>query len=127
MRDDQYKTLQDLSTKLADVVIFDADPDNWVGAMRPAKDLTRDERGDAYWCRRIATSSLSVLMRVQSAIGIVQHQAKNGLNPVDVPDVEDDLDKEVAAAEKEAARFLKTLTNREELKDKFVASASGKT
>lgn len=126
MRDDQYGKLQDLATKIADVVIHDADPDNWIAVNVPAKDLSREERGDAYWCRRLATSSLSVLMKVTSVLGQIQHQAKNGLNPVEPGDEADDLDQEIKDAEKEAGRLLKQLTSREALKAKFDKSVAGK-
>lgn len=126
MRDDQYGKLQDLATKIADVVIHDADPDNWIAVNVPAKDLSREERGDAYWCRRLATSSLSVLMKVTSVLGQIKHQEKNGLNPVESDDEADDLDQEIKDAEREAGRLLKQLTSREALKAKFDKSVAGK-
>jgi hypothetical protein len=124
MREDQYQKLQDLATKIADVAIHDADPDNWIGAMQPAKDLTREQRGDAYWCRKLAVSSLSVLVRVTSVVGQIQRNANAGTTPVD--DGDDDLDGDIAAAEKEATALLKQLTRREAKKDKFVKAISGK-
>ena len=126
MRDDQYSKLQDLATKITDVVIHDADPDNWIGTGIPAKDLTREQRGDAYWSRRLASSSLSVLMRVTSVLGQMQNQASRGITPVESSEEKDDLDAEIKAAEKEAGKLLKTLTSREALKAKFDKSIQGK-
>lgn len=112
MRLDQYHRLQALAEELADVVINDADPKVWVGHGKKPNELTQQERGDAYWCRKMAVSSISVLTRVETLIG--QAQERGGVDPAATPDPGQDeqqahLDKEIAAAEKEAARLLSEL------------------
>lgn len=121
MTPDQFEKLNALSEKLTDVLLFDADPENWVGVGIPASQLSREERGDAYWCRKVATASVSVLLRVNSIIDDRLSRTK--------PHQEDeaDLDKEIAAAEKEALKLLDRLHKREvERKDFVEASISGR-
>jgi hypothetical protein len=118
MKPEQIDKLKALSERLTDVLLFDADPENWVGVGIPASQLSREERGDAYWCRRVATASVSVLMRVESLIADV------GAKHPAFGDDEGDLDTEIAKAEKEAARLLKRLNNRESDRKAFVEAAT---
>ena len=121
MRDDQYLRLQTLSEKLADVCLFDADPDNWVGAGIAAKALTKEERGDAYWCRKVAASSLSVLGRVEHLIFDITGQWRPD-DPAAQPAL---LDDEIRRAELEGERLLKKLHDRSR-KTKFDERVHGK-
>lgn len=109
MRDDQYVRLKALTEKLADAVIDEADPDNWTGNGKKPADLTRDERGDRYWCKKNCAATLSVLMRIYSVAGMVE---RAGGAPSEVPAGaagETDLDREVSAAEREAQAILKRI------------------
>lgn len=108
MRQDQYLRLQELTEAIADVVIHDADPKHWIGQGKRPGELTKEQRGDAYWCRKIAISSISVLTRVESLIGQVQ-AAGAGTTPTQDGGADDPLDAEVEAAEKEAAKLLADL------------------
>lgn len=108
MRDDQYVKLKALSEKLTDVVLAEADPALWNGYGKPLVDLTRDERGDAYWCKKNAAATLSVLMRVHNLVGVIERGALSEPPPEGAAG-ETDLDKEVAAAEREAKVILKKL------------------
>jgi hypothetical protein len=100
MRKDQYLKLRMLSEKIADVAIFDADPDNWVGAGKAAKSLSKTQRGNAYWCRKVALGTISVLMRVEALA------ATAGFNAA-MNDGEDlSLSEEIANAEAAAAKWL---------------------
>ncbi|MDV0787706.1 hypothetical protein VC623_24330, partial [Citrobacter amalonaticus] len=66
-----YKTrLTALSNKLTDVVLEEADPDNWPGAGKKPSELTKDERGDRYWNKKNAAASLTLLIKVHSLIGM---------------------------------------------------------
>lgn len=61
MRPDQLQQLQDLSERLADVFLLEADPDNWSGAGKLPVDMTKDERGDRHWDRKGAMGTGGVL------------------------------------------------------------------
>lgn len=124
MRQDQYERLQELGTKIADVALFDADPENWIGANVPAKDLTKEQRGDAYWCRKLAVSSLSVLMRVQSVIGHLELSGAGSKPPEEVES--DGLEADIRDAEQQATQLLDSLTKRPAQQAKFVERATGK-
>jgi hypothetical protein len=112
MKAEQYLKLQDLSERLTDVVISDADPENWIGnGINPSK-LTQVERGDAYWCRKMAVASLAVLTRVATLVEIIQNQSKKGSGAAEVTDDDRELDAAVASAEKEAGTLLDKLQSR---------------
>lgn len=109
MRDDQYAKLKGLAEKLADTVIGEADPDTWTGNGKKPADLTRDERGDRYWCKKNCAATLSVLMRIYSVAGMVERAAFGAPQLPAGPAGETDLDREVSAAEREAQAILKRL------------------
>ena len=108
MRDDQYSKLKALSEKLTDVVLTEANPEHWNGRDKPLEELTRNERGDRYWCKRNAAATLSVLMRIYTVTGMVERAGSRA--PAELPDAGDsDLDKEVRSAEREAKAILNKL------------------
>lgn len=112
MRQDQFERLQALSDKLTDVVLTDADPAGWVGNGKLPKDLTQQERGDAYWCRKMAVATLSVLNRVAVLTDIVREQSNAGNGAAKVSADAETLDAEIKAAEKDAAKLLDKLQRR---------------
>lgn len=126
MTPEQYLRLQELSAKLTDTVLFDADPDNWIGKGIAPKDLSQQQRGDAYWCRKLAVSSLSVLTRVAGLTDLIQKQRNAGNGAAVVTDEESTLDAEINAAEKEAAKLLDKL-NRRSKKGEFDKRVHGKS
>ncbi len=97
MRDDQKKRLADLSEKLAEVVLTDADPDNWTGNGQAPADLSKADRGDAVWCRKLALSSLSVLASV------VRLQTEQ---PALTPEDDDNVEADITKSENDAKRLL---------------------
>lgn len=99
MREDQFRRLTDLSEKLTETVLRDADPDNWIGHGKTAAEMSKDERGDAVWCRKLAVQSLTVLGRVQH---LLQNERDRGGRAPEEPDPEE----EIRRAEQEAARLL---------------------
>lgn len=103
MRQDQYERLQALSEKLVDVFADEAEPANWSGAGLLPKDMAREDRGDRYWCKRNAAATMVLVLRVETLIGQQQGQPTA---PAQTDDGEADLDKEVAAAERDAERLL---------------------
>jgi len=100
MKPDQITRLQLLSENLADVVIDEADPINWPGAGKTLADITKDERGDRYWCKKNAAATMTLLVKVMSITGHVQ----GGTTPKG--ESEDDLEKVAAQAERDAMAML---------------------
>jgi hypothetical protein len=114
VRADQYEKMKALAERLADAVIEEADPDNWSGKGKNPADLTREERGDRYWCKKNAAATLSVLMRVSNVTGVLERTLFGTGTPADPEkpageEGETDLDREVNAAEKDARRLLAKL------------------
>ncbi len=124
MRQDQFERLLVLQEKIGDVVLVDANPENWTGNGALPKDLTKAERGDAYWCRKQAMATLSLLMRVVTLTGQLQHA--NAPPPPAAGQTPDEsvglLDKEIADAEAEAGKLLDRVS-RAAAKGAFVARA----
>lgn len=106
MRQDQFEKLQTLSESLTEVFIGEADPEKWPGVGIEPGSMDQQTRGDRYWCKKNAVATLSLVVRIQSLSGMIRNQAANGLPPPEAPDQTSELDKEVAAAEREAARLL---------------------
>lgn len=112
MRDDQLKRLEAIQEKMVDALVVEMDPDFWPGAFddkgdrkNPAE-LTKDERGDRYWCKKNAAATLTLITKVES----LQHFRNRYMtNPAPEETVEDDnadMDKEISRHEKEAERLL---------------------
>lgn len=98
MRPDQLQRLADLSEKLADVALEECDPEEWSGAGRAVRDLTQQERGDRFWCKKNAAATLSLLQRVE------QIRATPDSKPEEPAGV--DVDHEISQAERRAADLL---------------------
>lgn len=110
MREDQYNKLADLQEKLCDVILYEADPDNWPGSGKPLKDLSQGERGDRYWSKKNAAATLTLLNKVVS-IG-TRTNLDTGGNKDDKPEDDIDLDRQMRKAEQEAAKILKRFQER---------------
>jgi hypothetical protein len=102
MREDQIQRLNDLGEKLADAVLRDADPENWIAGDKVPREMTTQERGDAHWCRKIAAGSYMLLERTLSLVERVKNPGREN----DSGTSQADLDLEIAAAEKRAAQVL---------------------
>lgn len=118
MRQDQFERLQDLAERLTDQALSDSNPDTWSAAGKTSAEMTKDERGDAYWSRKMAVSTLSVLTKVVNLVGVAQLQSAAGAGAAAVTEGESDLDREVKAAEAEANKLLDKL-NRQQSKAAF--------
>lgn len=105
MRQEQLERLQELEEKLADVVLMECDPDLWPGSGVRPRELTQQERGDRYWCKKNAAATFALLQRTASLLTDAS-RPKGGEHGDD-----EDLDREVAKAEKEAAQILKKFTS----------------
>lgn len=96
MRPDQIQRLKDLTEKLADRFLIEADPDEWPGAGQGPADLSQQERGDAYWCKKNAMATGGVLRYTLDLTKT--HQAAP-----ESPEQDSDLDNKIRDAEKRAA------------------------
>jgi len=103
MRDDQRKQLEGLSESLTDVVLEECDTKTWPGDGKPLDEMTQEERGDRFWCKKNAAATLTLLTKVHSVLDRIQQP------PKDFDDAED-LDKEINTAMREAEKRLKDLT-----------------
>lgn len=100
MRPDQRERLEILRDRLLDTALLDADPSNWIGSGKVAVDMTQKERGDAYWCRKLAAASIALLTKVNNLV--VTHTATTA----GTGKCEDELDEEVAQAERQAMALM---------------------
>jgi hypothetical protein len=100
MRADQLQRMADLSEKLADVVLDEANPETWPAPGVSVGDMTKEERGDRYWCKKNAAASLALLMKVEQVRS--DWRTRDPDNPAD----DFNVDKTIDAAEREAAKLL---------------------
>lgn len=100
MRPDQLQRLRDLSEKLADVVLIEADPDEWPGAGRGPADLDQQTRGDRYWAKKNAAATFALLARAQE----IADKSGGGSPPPDA-----DVEKDISRYEREAAKALERM------------------
>lgn len=105
MRDDQIVRLQALTERLGEVVISEIDPHNWPGADKLPGDLTQQERGDRYWCKKNAAATMTLLLKTVNIAGILN---RNKPAP-DAGAAIDELDGELAAAEREAQAIIERI------------------
>lgn len=105
MRDDQIVRLQALTERLGEVVINEIDPHNWPGADKLPGDLTQQERGDRYWCKKNAAATMTLLLKTVNIAGILNRQK----TPPDDGAAIDELDGELAAAEREAQAIIERM------------------
>lgn len=108
MRADQYEKLQALQEKLVDVFLMEADSDNWPGANLTSANMNQQTRGDRYWSKKNAVATGGLIQRVSNLTHKIEmaNADTGGGGADEVRDEESDLDKQVAAAEKEGKRLL---------------------
>lgn len=108
MTPDQLNRLESLRNRLVERALSDADPSNWVAGEKALKDMTRDERGDAKWCRGVAINTVSLTLQVQR---LLENPVAGGAVVPDGPDKapeQDPVAAEVARFEAAAAEVLAT-------------------
>lgn len=98
--------LDALAERLTDVVLDEANPDNWSGGNKQMAKLTKDERGSRYWDKKNAAATLTVLVKVHSLIDL--NARTNGGKAIKQAEDEEaeDLAKQINAAEKEAMKII---------------------
>lgn len=115
MRPDQLPRLEGLRDRLIERALVDADPLQWVAGDKAPKDMTRDERGDAKWCRSLATSTVALAMQVQR---LLQNPTAGGALAPDKPvDEEAGVEAEIGRFEQAAAAVLAKHRRRVRAKD----------
>jgi len=100
MEPEQRERLADVMGRLTEVALRDADPDSWTAPGKTLKAMTKEERGDAAWCRKTACMTVSLLLQFQRL-----HQQATQEAPAP-GDVAPSLDEELAAAEAKARELL---------------------
>lgn len=107
MRLDQFQKLQERGEELVDVFLFESDPKAWPGAGILPANMDKETRGNAYWVKKNAVATLACAQRIFTLVQVIRERSAPDLPTAgDAPEVDDSLDKEVAAAEAEAARLL---------------------
>lgn len=109
MRQDQFEKLQQLEEKLLDVFIGEADPDSWPGKGLKIGAMDAQTRGDLYWVRKTAASVLMLHSKVANTISATQAFGAGTTPAAAGDDGEQQLDSEIASAEREAAKLLDQL------------------
>src|SRR3546814_11479219 len=71
MREDQYTRLLDLEEKLTEQFLAEADPVNWSADGLTPKDMSKDQRGDRYWCKKNAVATIALTIRIGSLVGAI--------------------------------------------------------
>jgi hypothetical protein len=106
MRPDQLARLKDIESRMIDVLIEEADPDNWSGAGLRLADMDGDVRGQRFWCKKNAASTIVVL----SGVGKLKENTKEALgrdafNPTQ-------METQILKAEREASAALARMQER---------------
>lgn len=109
-QNDYLTRLTSLSDKLLNVAIEECNPDNWQSANKRIKDLTVEERGNRYWDKKNAAGSLTILIKVQSLIGMQGRQKPGEQSKGAGKD--DDVEGQIKKAEKEVEKILDRVLNK---------------
>ncbi len=117
MRQDQFDRLLSRQEQLMELFLEESDPATWSGAGIAPAAMDKATRGDRYWCKKNAVASLSLVQRIGALVVAVRQQPEDppgGAGPAGgAPLGEDDeLDAEVAAAERDAERLLKRVQSK---------------
>jgi hypothetical protein len=124
MRPDQITRLQELTEKLADRFLLEADPAEWPGEGKAPADCTQQERGDAYWCKKNAMATGGVLRFTMDVLA-KQAPEPDGKTPPD-PAKESDLDRQVREAERRSAQLVEEAVAKAKRKPEFDKRVLGK-
>jgi hypothetical protein len=118
VRADQLERLTALEESLIDVYLDEADPQNWPGVGTMGEHMSKEERGDRYWCKKNAVATVALAHETRKLIA--NDKSALGRDPYS----DHELDKKIGAAEKRAreaidrARHVAT-------KNEFIKRATG--
>lgn len=105
MRADQIEMLKDLSERLADVLLMEADPSVWSGAGILPMDLTKEQRGNRKWDKGNAMATGGVLRYV---LDITSGSEKRSIDDEQMQKERDDeLDSKIREAQTRAGEAMK--------------------
>ena len=112
MRPDQLVKLAALAERLIDIVLIEGDPNNWTAAGQLPREMTKQDRGDRYWCIKSAAmvkadADRILMMLGRSGVGPYArnegvHLAGGSASADDGGDIEGII----SAAERRAQRML---------------------
>lgn len=89
MNSKQLKKLTALQAKLFEAMVFDTNPEHWVGHGKTVSELSKQEKDEASWCRRQAASSIALWEKIDKLINSHQPPAPHELtNEVDIEAIE---------------------------------------
>jgi hypothetical protein len=123
MRPDQLVRLQELAEKLAERFMLEADPAEWPGEGQVPADMTQQERGDAYWCKKNAMATGGVLRFTMDILA--KQTPEDPTKPVD-PAKESDMDRQIRDAERRSAQLVEDAIAAAKRKPEFDKRVSGK-
>ncbi|WP_294609766.1 hypothetical protein [uncultured Gilliamella sp.] len=102
----QLEKLKQLSDKMVGIVIAEADPDTWAGANKKLDEMSEDERGDRYWCKKNANQVITTAVKLETLIALYE---RKGSQPKDNKVTE--LSDKVIQFEQAAKERLERLAN----------------
>lgn len=102
----QLEKLKQLSDKMVGLVIAEADPDTWAGANKTLNEMSEDERGDRYWCKKNANQMITTAVKLETLIALYE---RKGGQPKDNTITE--LSNNVVQFERAAKERLERLVN----------------
>jgi hypothetical protein len=106
MREDQLRRLDDLSKKVAEVFIEEADPDNWNGAGAPLAEMDVKLRGNRYWDKKNALTTGTLLQRMLELMSKA-NKALGAAAPAS-----DEEEEEIEKYENQAKRLIDALQSK---------------
>ncbi len=110
MTPDQLQKLRDRAELLVDIFLEESDPTTWPGNGVPVAEMSKQVRGDRYWCKKNAVATLAAAHRVSALVELEMRLASGQGGDTDAQAKEQArLDAMAAEAEKEAERIMKDL------------------
>lgn len=106
MREDQRIRLEEINERLVDVLLDEADPDNWPGAGILPADMSKEDRGDRYWSKKNA--AMTTVLIADNMKLLVNTKEALGRDPLEAPEMDDVIDR----AEQKAAKRLKEIAEK---------------
>lgn len=70
----QLEKLKQLSDKMVGLVIAEADPDTWAGANKKLDEMSVEERGDRYWCKKNANQMITTAVKLETLIALCERK-----------------------------------------------------
>jgi hypothetical protein len=122
MRPDQLTRLQELTEKLAERFLLEADPAEWPGDGQVPAGMTQQQRGDAYWCKKNAMATGGVL---RFTMDILAKKPPEDQKPPD-PAKDADMDRQIRDAERRSAALVESAIAAAKRKPEFDKRVSGK-